>query len=192
MSLPDCSRNHELQALSQTVLLRIGKFNSMRHSFHYFHTLITISSVQFISVAQSCPTLCGPMDCSRPGLPVHHQLSEFTQTHVRWISDAIHPSHPLSVSSPPAFNLSQHQGLFKWVNMSCELPSNLTLCFHSGGKRPVILLLQAVNTLVCLCSLTYLFIWLHWILVMDGRSLLHHLSSIVTSPSLFAPQHLAS
>ena len=71
------------------------------------------SSVQFSSVAQSCPTLCGPMNCSMPGLPVHHQLPEFTQTHVHRVSDAIQPSHPLLSPSPPALNLSQHQGLFK-------------------------------------------------------------------------------
>ena len=73
-------------------------------------------SVRFSSVAQSCLTLCDPMDCSTPGLPVHHQLLEFTQTHVHWVSDAIQPSHPLPSPSPPAFNLSQNQGLFKWVS----------------------------------------------------------------------------
>ena len=72
--------------------------------------------VQFSSVTQSCLTLCNPMDCSAPGFSVHHQLLEFTQTHVHWVSDAIQPSHPLSSPSPPAFNLSQHQGLFKWVS----------------------------------------------------------------------------
>ena len=71
---------------------------------------------QFSSVAQSCPTLCDPMDHSMTGLPVHRQLPEFTQTHVHWVSDAIQPSHPLSSPSPPALNLSQHQGLFKWVS----------------------------------------------------------------------------
>ena len=65
------------------------------------------------SVAQSCLTLCEPMDCSTSGLPVHHQLPEFTQTHVHQVSDAIQPSHPLLSPSPPAFNLSQQQGLFK-------------------------------------------------------------------------------
>ena len=67
------------------------------------------SSVQFISVAQSCPTLFDPMNCSTPGLPVYHQLPEFTHTHVHWVGDAIQPSHPLSSSSPPAPNPSQHQ-----------------------------------------------------------------------------------
>ena len=71
------------------------------------------ASVQFSSVAQSCPTLCDPMDCSTPGLPVHHQPPEITQTHVHRVSDAIHPSHPLSSPSPPTFNLSQHQSLFR-------------------------------------------------------------------------------
>ena len=65
-----------------------------------------------IHSAQSCPTLCDPMNCSTPGLPVHHQLPESTETHVYRVSDAIQPSHPLSSPSPPAFNLSQHQGLF--------------------------------------------------------------------------------
>ena len=74
-------------------------------------------SVQFSSVAQSCPTLCGPMNRSTPGLPVHHQLPEFTQTHVHWVGDAIQPSHPLSSPSPPALNPSQHQGLFQWVKL---------------------------------------------------------------------------
>ena len=68
------------------------------------------------SVAQSCPTLCDPMNCSTPGLPVHYQLPESTQTHVHWVSDAIQPSHPLLSCSLPALNLSQHQGLFKWVS----------------------------------------------------------------------------
>ena len=70
------------------------------------------SSVQFSSVAQSCPTLCDPMNHSTPGLPVHHQLQEFTQTHIHPVGDAIQPSHPLSSPSPPAPNPSQHQSLF--------------------------------------------------------------------------------
>ena len=68
-------------------------------------------SVQFSSAAQLCPTLCGPTDCNTPGLPVHHQLPEFTQTHVHWVGDTIQPPHPLLSPSPPAFNLSQHQGV---------------------------------------------------------------------------------
>ena len=75
-----------------------------------------IWEVQFSSVTQSCPTLCDPMDCSMPGLPVHHQFPEFIQTHVHWLGDAIQPSHHLSSLSQPTFNLSQHQGLFQWVS----------------------------------------------------------------------------
>ena len=71
------------------------------------------SSVQFSSVVQSCPTLCDPMDRSTPGLPVYHQFPKFTQTYVHRVGDAIQPSLPLLSPSPPAFNLSQHQGLFK-------------------------------------------------------------------------------
>ena len=74
---------------------------------------LPLRSDQIKSVAQSCPTLCDPMNCSTPGLPVHHQLPEFTQTHVHRVSDAIQPSHPLSPPSPPAPNPSQHQGLFQ-------------------------------------------------------------------------------
>ena len=75
-----------------------------------------IVSVQFSSVAQLCPTPCDPMNCSTPGLPVHHQLPEFTQTHVHWVGDGIQTSHPVLSPSPPALNLSQHQGLFQWVS----------------------------------------------------------------------------
>ena len=75
--------------------------------------LYHLSSVQFSSVTQSCLTLCDPMNHSTPGLPVHHQLLEFTQTHVHRVSDAIQPSHPLSSPSPPAPNPSQHQSLFQ-------------------------------------------------------------------------------
>ena len=74
---------------------------------------LTFSTVQFSSVAQSCPTLCDPMNRSTSGLPVHHQLLDFTQTHVHRVGDAIQPSHPLSSPSPPAPNPSQHQSLFQ-------------------------------------------------------------------------------
>ena len=80
---------------------------------------------QFTSVAQSCLTLCDPMNHSTPGLPVHHQLLEFTQTHVHRVGDAIQPSHPLSTASPLAFNLSQYQGLFKWISFSYQVPKVL-------------------------------------------------------------------
>ena len=89
--------------------------------------LFCIVSVQFNSVTQSCPILCNPMDCSTPGLPVHHQLPEFTQTHFHWVSDAIQQSNPLSSPSPPAFNLSQHQGLFQGVSSSHQVAKVLEL-----------------------------------------------------------------
>ena len=78
----------------------------------------SLSSVQFSSVTQSCPTLCYPMNHSMPGLPVHHQLPESTQTHVHQFTYTIQPSHPLPSPCPPALNLSQHQGLFQWVRSS--------------------------------------------------------------------------
>ena len=76
---------------------------------------ISRKTVQFSPVARSCLTLCTPMDCSTPGFLVHHQLPEFTQTHVQWVGDAIQPSHPLSSPSLPTFNLFQHQHLFRWM-----------------------------------------------------------------------------
>ena len=79
------------------------------------------SSVQFSSVSQSCPTLCNPMNRSTPGLPVHHQLLEFSQTYIHRVGDAIQPSHPLSSPSLPVPNPSQHQSLFQWVNSSHEV-----------------------------------------------------------------------
>ena len=77
--------------------------------------------VQFSSVAQWCPAVYNPTNHSTPGLPIHHQLPESTQTHVHWVGDTIQPSHPLSSPSPPALNLSQYQGLFKWVSSSHQV-----------------------------------------------------------------------
>ena len=96
------------------------------------------------SVTQLCPTLCDPMNHSMPGLPVHHQLPEFTQTHVHQVSDAIQPSHPLSSPSPPALNISQHQGLFKWVSSSHQVAKVLEfqLQHHSLQRNPRADLLQ--------------------------------------------------
>ena len=84
-------------------------------------TIICGISVQFSSVGQSCLTLFDPMNWSTPGLPVHHQLPEFTQTHVHRVRDDIQPSHPLSSPSPPASNPSQHQSIFQWINSSHEV-----------------------------------------------------------------------
>ena len=92
-----------------------------------------ISSVQFSSVAQSCPTLCDPMNCSMPGLPVHHQLPEFTQTNVHRLGDAIQLAHPLSSPSPPAPNPSQHQSLFQWVNSLHEVAKVLEFQLYNSS-----------------------------------------------------------
>ena len=85
----------------------------------------TADFLQFSSVAKLCPTLCNPMDYSMPDVPVHHQPPEFTQTHVHWVCNAIQPSHPLSSPFTPAFNLSQHQGLFKQASASHQVANVL-------------------------------------------------------------------
>ena len=95
------------------------------HTHTHTHT-----SVQFSLVAQSCLTLWDPKNHRMPGLPAHHQLPESTQTHVRWVGDAIQPSHPLSSPSPPALNLSQHQGLFKWVSSSYQVAKYCSFSFN--------------------------------------------------------------
>ena len=107
--------------------LGLTDLNSLKYKglSRIFSSTIRFSSVQFISVAQWCPTLCDPMDCSTPGLHVGHQLSELTQTHAHWVSYAIQTSYPLSSPSPPAFNLSQHQGLFQWVSSSHQVATVL-------------------------------------------------------------------
>ena len=92
-------------------------FKKIRDTKGAFHA----SSVPFSSITQSCPTFCDPMNCSTPGLPVHHYLPEFTQTHVHQVGDAIQPSHPLSSPFPPAPNPSLHQSLFQWINSSHEV-----------------------------------------------------------------------
>ena len=105
--------------------LLVGQYiftQSVSHMLPFF-SVFTIETLisQFSSVAQLCLTLCDPMNRSTPGLPVHHKLPEFTQTHVHRVGDAIQPSHPLSSPSPPAPNPSQHQGLFQRVNSSHEV-----------------------------------------------------------------------
>ena len=108
--------------------------------------------IQFSSVTQSCPTLCDPMNRRTPGLSVHHQLPEFTQTHIHRVGDAIQPSHPLLSPFPPAPNLSQHQSLFQWVNSLHEVARVLEfqLQHHSFQRTPRTDLLQ--NGLVTSCS----------------------------------------
>ena len=128
--------------------------------------------VQVSSVAQSCPTLCDPMNRSTPGLPVHHQLPESTQTHVHRVGDAFEPSHPLSSPSPPAPNPSQHQGLFQWVNSSHEVaklwsrdyPNRLTFTsffFHFTYK-------PAVHWFLCL-YLSFVYVPVSLLLDCDSR-----------------------
>ena len=106
-----CNTTFQLQRSSLTFSLW---FLSILYEL-YKH-LYNAYSVQFSSVTQPCPTLCNTMDCSMPGLWIHHQLPEFTQTPVHWVGDSIQPSHPLTSPSPTAFSLSQHQGHFKWVS----------------------------------------------------------------------------
>ena len=116
------------------------------------------------SVAQSCPTLCDPMNRSTPGLPVHHQLPEVTQTHVHRVGDAIQPSHPLSSPSPPAPNPSQHQGLFQCGRKDLNIGCNLT--------RGILMVLSILSFCASLFFLIILFI-----LGCIGPSLLHGLFS---------------
>ena len=97
----------------------------VRQSCHLAYLTYMWSSAQFNSVAQSCLTLCDPMDCSTLGLPVHHQLLEFIQTHVHWVGDTIQPSHLLLSPSPPAVSPSQHQRLFQWVSSSHQVAKEL-------------------------------------------------------------------
>ena len=92
-----------------------------------FHSRYFLLIYQFSSVAQSCLTLRNPMDCSTQGFPVHHQLPELAQIHVHRVSDAIQPPYPLMSPSPPACNLSQHQGLFQWVSSSHQVAKVLKL-----------------------------------------------------------------
>ena len=111
--------------------------------FHYFYFLFSFLPLslpfslcwEFSSVFQLCPTLCDPMDYRMSGFPVHHQLSELAQTHVHWIGDAIQPSHLLLSPSPPAFNLSQHQGLFKWVSFRIRWPKYWSFSFSINSSN---------------------------------------------------------
>ena len=113
-------------------------------SFRCMSFFIRREFIKFSSVTQLCLTLCDPMNRSTPGLPVHHQLLDITQTHVHWVGDAIQPSHPLSSPSPPAPNPSQHQGLFQWVTSSYEVAKILEfqLQHHSFQWTPRADLLQ--------------------------------------------------
>ena len=136
MSETSVERKHHIQRMEKTVEDVVG---TERRVAAWRQLLKPVSnervsnefSLQFSSVIQSCPALCDPMDCSMPGLPVHHQLLELAQTHDRQVSDAIQPSHPLSSPSPPAFNLSQHQGHFPWVSSSHQVAKVLEFQLQS-------------------------------------------------------------
>ena len=108
-------------------------FFSIDLLFIVFNSITTALSgilYQFSSVTQSCLTLHDSTDCSTPDFPVHHQFLEFTQTHVHWVGNVVQPSHPLSSPSPPIFNHSQHQHLFKWVSSSHQVAKILELQFQ--------------------------------------------------------------
>ena len=111
--------------------------------------------VQFSSVAQLCPTLCDPINCSTPGLPVHHQLPEFTPTHIHRVSDAIQPSHPLSSPFPPAPNSSQHQGLSNESTLCMRWPKYWTFSFSIVPSNEHLSARQYLNP----CSLIPWFIF---------------------------------
>ena len=103
------------------------------------------------SIARSCPTLCNTMDCSMPGFPVLHYLPDFSQTHVHWVSDAIQPSYSLSPLSPPALNLSQHQGLFKWVSSLHQVAQVLE--FQEGIRLLTKYRLKPIFLILLFCML---------------------------------------
>ena len=128
------------------------------------------------SSVQSCLTLCDPVNRSTPGLPIHHQLREFTQTHVHRVSDAIQPSHPLSSPSPPAPNPSQHQSLFQWVNSSHEVAKHL---HHKTAKA------KFKPFLVCFCPRNLRFCFYHEEnrIRKDSRAVLYY-SWMVSSKAL--------
>ena len=110
---------------------------------HSFRSCASPPSLLFQML--SCPTLCKPMDCNTPGFPVLHYLLEFAQTHVYWVSDATQPSHLLSPTSPPAINLSQHQGLFQWVGSLHQVAKVLELQFQHQSFQWIF----RVDFLVC-------------------------------------------
>ena len=119
----------------RAILIPKNVYRNAKQKPSWIHKEYLNCSVQFSSVAQSCLTLCNPMNCSTPGLPVHHQLLESTQTHVYCVGDAIQPPHPLWSPSPPTFNLSQHQGLF-WVSSLYQVAKGLELQHQSFQWTP--------------------------------------------------------
>ena len=107
-----------------------GNYHSGDSSDLKIRTVTSWGQGEFSSITQWCPTLSDPMDCSVPGLPVHHQLPELTQSHVHRVGDTNQPSHPLSSPSSPVFNLSKHRGLFQWVSSSHQMAKLWVLEFQ--------------------------------------------------------------
>ena len=122
-------------SIFHVILISINVYFFKSRSDNFFRCFWVLLNIviqfflQFSSVIEYCPTLFNAMDCSTPGLPVHHQLLESNQTHVHWVGDAIQPSHPLSSPSPPALNLSQHRALFKWVSSWHQGPKYWSFSF---------------------------------------------------------------
>ena len=137
------------------------------------HTLLYLKQIisKFSSVTQSCLTLCNPMDCSTPGFPVHHQLPELAQTQVNLVSDAIQPPHPLSSPAPPAFNLSQHQGLFQWV-LCIRWPKDWSLSFSISPSSEYSGLTSFRIDWFDLLARTYCKIIIHYIELLHTSSIL--------------------
>ena len=131
----------------------LGKVALASELLRFYTKWSLLSKICCCSVAQSCLTLCDSMDWSTPGFPVLHRLQEFAQTHVHWVGDAIQPSHPLSPPSPPAFSLSQHQGLFQGVRslhhvakiLALQLPVNIQGWFPLGLTGMISLLSKALS-----------------------------------------------
>ena len=130
-------KSHPTSDALTKFLMVLPSLYTLNQSNAYSHSIqITWNnSDQFNSFVQSCLTLCNPMNHSTPGLPVHHHLPDSTQTHVHWVGDAIQASHPLSSPSPPALNLSQHQGLFKWVSSSHQVAKILEFQLQHQSYR---------------------------------------------------------
>ena len=148
-SLQVSSDFHKLDLVNQALMKEItlylgGAQLASKGRYGRLWVCIAHELTQFSSVAQSCPTLCDPMDCSTPAFPVHHQLLELTQAHVHRVGDDIQQSHPPSSPSPPAFNLSQHQSLFKWVSSSHQVAKVLEGSFSisPSNEYPRLILLR--------------------------------------------------
>ena len=132
MSVLEVSLFQDFLSFRLVILNFNFKSASFRYQFSSVQLWFTFKSASLryqCSSVQLCVTLCNPMVCSTPGLPVHYQLLEFAQTHIHWAGDAIQPYHPLSYPSPPAFNLSQHQGLFQGVSSSHQVAKVLEFSF---------------------------------------------------------------